>query len=201
MANGAQIGQTGQGQLPPLLGSARGGPPRDGTPASADAADGYGSRAGGGAGHADSVDDDALDTFAEVWRSRSYGGPYEADELGDDDGPEGDALEGHNGALPVEMIGLRANVRRQLREFLRAVPRQEPDATFALVRLDGTTRLLTRGQLTAAIDHMRPRMRQIVRLAVEERWPRQRVCEYLGHISLKTVERDQSEAMDILAQL
>jgi hypothetical protein len=201
MANGAQVGQTGQGQLPPLLGSARGRRQTDGTPAGADAADGYGPRTGGGAGHAHAADDDALDTFAEVWRSRSYGGPYEADDLGDDDGPEGDALEGPNGALTVEMIRMRARIRRQLREFLRAVPRQEPDATLALVRLDGTTCLLTRGQLTAAIDHMRPRMRQIVRLAVEERWPRQRVCEYLGHISLKTVERDQSEAMDMLAQV
>jgi hypothetical protein len=199
MANGAQVGQTGQGQLPPLPGSMRRGRQSDGTPAGADAADGYGPRAGDSAGHAG--DEDALDTFAEVWRSRSYGGPYEADDLGDDDGPEGDALEGPNGALTVEMIRMRARIRRQLREFLRAVPRQEPDATLALVRLDGTTRLLTRGQLTAAIDRMRPRMRQIVRLAVEERWPRQRVCEYLGHISLKTVERDQSEAMDMLAQV
>jgi hypothetical protein len=166
-----------------------------GIPADADNAGGRGRYAGHEGPHgADGLD--GLDAFAETWLPR----PDQDDELGDE-GPEGDALEGANGGLSAEMIRLRARIRRQLREFLRAVPRQEPDVTFALVRLDGSTRLLTRGELTATIDGMRPRMRQIVRLAIEERWPRQRVCEYLGHISLKTMERDQSEAMDLLALL
>jgi hypothetical protein len=95
----------------------------------------------------------------------------------------------------------RAQMRQLLREFLRAVPRSEEEATIAVVRPDGTVRVLKRAQLSAAIDRLRPRQRQIVRLAVEERWPRQRVCEYLHNISIKTLERDQAEALDILASL
>ncbi|HEY7779183.1 MAG TPA: hypothetical protein VIC85_03120 [Ktedonobacterales bacterium] len=103
------------------------------------------------------------------------------------------------GASPEAHMRVRA--RQQIREFLRAVPRREEHATLALIRPDGTLRLLTRAQLSAAIDHLRPRQRQIMRLAIEERWPRQRVCEYLRHISLKTFERDQVEALDLLALL
>lgn len=95
----------------------------------------------------------------------------------------------------------RAHTRQLIREFLRAVPRAETETTLVIVRRDGEQRLFTRAQLSAAIDHLRPRQRQIVRLALEERWPRQRVCEYLHNISIKTLERDQVEALDILADL
>ena len=95
----------------------------------------------------------------------------------------------------------RAQTRALIREFLRAVPRAEESAVLPLVRADGVTRLLTRAQLTTAIDRLRPRQRQIVRLGIEERWPRQKVCAYLRGISMKTLERDQAEALDILAQL
>jgi len=95
----------------------------------------------------------------------------------------------------------RAQTRALIREFLRAVPRGEESAVLPLVRADGMTRLLTRAQLTTAIDRLRPRQRQIVRLGIEERWPRQKVCAYLRGISMKTLERDQAEALDILAQL
>jgi DNA-directed RNA polymerase specialized sigma24 family protein len=81
------------------------------------------------------------------------------------------------------------------------VPRSEADATLVLVRPDGSTRLYTRAELSAAIDRLRPRQRQILRLSLEERWSRQRICEYLRHISLKTFERDQGEGLDILAQM
>jgi hypothetical protein len=132
---------------------------------------------------------------------------------------EPDALEGlPEGSDVAELLGfaqgsavpgpppgsdawLRLQTRQLIREFLRAVPRSEPEATIAIVRPDGTPRLLTRAQLSAAIDRLRPRQRQIMRLAVEERWPRQKVCEYLNHISIKTFERDQVEALDLLAQL
>lgn len=90
--------------------------------------------------------------------------------------------------------------RQVLREFLRAVPRAEPAATLALTRPDGSVAAFTRAQLTAAIDALRPRQRQIVRLTLEEGWTRQRVCDYL-HISLKTLVRDQAEALDALAHL
>ena len=95
----------------------------------------------------------------------------------------------------------RAHTRQLIREFLRAVPRAETETTLVIVRRDGEQRLFTRAQLSAAIDHLRPRQRQIIRLALEERWPRQRVCEYLHNISIKTLERDQVEALDILAEL
>lgn len=95
----------------------------------------------------------------------------------------------------------RAQTRALIREFLRAVPRSEESAVLPLVRADGVTRQLTRAQLTYAIDRLRPRQRQIVQLGIEERWPRQKVCAYLRGISMKTLERDQAEALDILAQL
>ena len=128
---------------------------------------------------------------ADVW-------PRDGDEM-----PLGDSLHGPYGAggnIVSTAMEQRLRARHQVREFLRSVPRGEPDATVVIVRLDGTTRLLTRGELTAAIDQMRPRMRQIIRLAVEERWSRTRVCAYLQNISLKTLERDYVEGMDYLAQ-
>lgn len=95
----------------------------------------------------------------------------------------------------------RVHTRQLIREFLRAVPRSEADATLAFIRADGTQRVVTRGEFSTAIDRLRPRQRQIVRLAVEERWPRQKVCDYLHGISIKTFERDAVEALDILAGL
>ena len=96
---------------------------------------------------------------------------------------------------------LRASNRRNIREFLRAVPRSETETTLTLVRPDGSARLITRAQLSTAIDRLRPRQRQIIRLGLEERWSRPRICAYLHNISVKTLERDQTEALDILAQL
>lgn len=132
------------------------------------------------------------------------------------DPPDGDAGDGGADDLTDDALALRfppaegaaavelwrrAQTRQLIREFLRAVPRAEPEATLAFVGPDGVARVLTRAELTAAIDRLRPRQRQIVRLALEERWPRQRVCDYLHHISIKTLERDQIEALDLLAQL
>jgi hypothetical protein len=99
------------------------------------------------------------------------------------------------------VIWLRVRARKLIREFLRAVPRTEPEATLAFVRPDGTPCTLKRAELSAAIDRLRPRQRQILRLGVEERWPRAKVCAYLHNISMKTFERDQVEGLDILMQL
>lgn len=96
---------------------------------------------------------------------------------------------------------LRLQARRLIREFLRAVPRADAEVALTFIHPDGTPRLVTRGQLSAAIDGMRPRLRQILRLSVEERWPRQKVCDYLSHISIKTFERDQVEGLDQLIDL
>jgi hypothetical protein len=111
------------------------------------------------------------------------------------------AQDGERAATPLTDAMRRAQLRATIREFLRAVPRSEPETILALPRPDGEERALTRAELTAAIDHLRPRMRQIVRLGIEERWPRQKVCIYLRGISMKTLERDQVEALDILASL
>jgi hypothetical protein len=108
--------------------------------------------------------------------------------------PEADAWPTWTPATPP----VRQPARQQLREFLRAVPREEAEAELALVHPDGSTRLVTRAALSAAIDALRPRQRQIVRLSLEERWTRQRVCAYLHGISLKTFERDQIDALDRL---
>ena len=111
------------------------------------------------------------------------------------------ALSVEDDAAPLTDAMRRARIRATIREFLRAVPRSEPETILALPRPDGETRALTRAELTTAIDRLRPRMRQIVRLGIEERWPRQKVCTYLRGISIKTLERDQVEALDLLASL
>lgn len=95
---------------------------------------------------------------------------------------------------------LGGGLRLVVREFLEAVPRSQAQASIALVRPDGSTRVFTRREFSAAVDALRPRMRQIVRLSVEERWPRQRVCDYLNNISIKTFERDHAEAFDALME-
>ena len=96
---------------------------------------------------------------------------------------------------------LRFRARRVIREFLRSVPRSEPEAALAFLAPDGQMRLVTRGELASAIDEMRPRMRQIIRLGIEEGWPRSKVCAYLHDISMKTFERDQMEGLDLLSEL
>jgi hypothetical protein len=48
---------------------------------------------------------------------------------------------------------------------------------------------------------MRPCQKQIIRLAVEERRTQEEVCALLYGISLRTLQRDQAEALDLLAQL
>lgn len=124
-----------------------------------------------------------------------------------EDGEEADGLADAGQADRLGGVGVlsearrRAYTRRLIREFLRAVPRSEPEATLAFLRPDGEARMITRRELSAAIDRLRPRQRQIVRLGIEERWPRQKVCAYLHDISIKTFERDQVEALDLLAQL
>jgi hypothetical protein len=98
-------------------------------------------------------------------------------------------------------LWLRLRARRVIREFLRSVPRSEPEAALSFLAPDGQMRLVTRGELSAAIDQMRPRMRLVIRLHIEERWPRGKVCAYLQNISMKTLERDQMEALDALSEV
>jgi len=130
--------------------------------------------------------------------------PDADDAIGVDDPDAFDGLDEPDALPPGEdprALWLRIRARKLIREFLRAVPRSEPEATIAIIRPDGVTRILTRAELSSAIDRLRPRQRQIIRLGVEERWPRAKVCAYLHNISMKTFERDQVEALDILIQL
>ena len=102
-------------------------------------------------------------------------------------------------SLPAPIDERQAENRRRLREFLRAIPRSEPDTTLELL---GPTealpsRTITRADLTAAIERLRPRMRQIIHLTLEEGWSQKEVCVY-AHTSLRTLERDQAGGLDLL---
>jgi len=89
--------------------------------------------------------------------------------------------------------------RDALRRFLRAYPRAEADVVFEARGPDGRPATITRGRLSQLIDtRLHPRRRQVVRLGIEERWPRVRVRAHLKGISAKTYERDQQEALDAL---
>ncbi|HLY32657.1 MAG TPA: hypothetical protein VKQ36_16665 [Ktedonobacterales bacterium] len=124
---------------------------------------------------------------------------YAAYGESDDELATGAAEQG--GVETLSEARRRAQTRQLIREFLRAVPRSEPETPLTFLRADGEARVITRRELSGAIDRLRPRQRQIVRLGIEERWPRQKVCAYLHDISIKTFERDQVEALDLLAQL
>ena len=91
--------------------------------------------------------------------------------------------------------------RLLLREFLSVVPRTEETTTITFLRVDGTQQTLSRQELSTAIDRMRPRQRQIVRLAIESHWSQERVCAELKGISVRTVQRDLAEALDRLGEL
>jgi hypothetical protein len=94
----------------------------------------------------------------------------------------------------------RAENRRRLREFLRATPREEAESRLELLGLTKGTPVIvvTRGQLTAAIDEMRPQMRQIIKLTLEERRTRKEAQEYLHGVGMRTLERDQAIGLDML---
>lgn len=102
-------------------------------------------------------------------------------------------------SLPLPADERQAENRRRLREFLRSIPRDEPDSALELL---GPTeklpaRTITRAELTEAIERLRPRMRQIIHRTLEEGWSREEVCASL-HISLRTLERDQTAGLDLL---
>lgn len=138
---------------------------------------------------------DAPEVAEETDDAEAHGEPPDVEAMGE--GRSAFVTGTRDVSDPAEM---RARARLLLREFLRATPRSEGEATLAFVRPDGTQRVMTRAELSAAVDRLRPRMRQIIRLAVEERWPRQRVCEYL-QISIKTYERDHVEALDAIVEM
>lgn len=89
-------------------------------------------------------------------------------------------------------------VRALIREFLRATPASELDAALVWRDADGHLRRLTRGQMTRRVESFRPRMRRIVEQQFIARRTREAVADDLA-ISVKTLERDQNEALDALA--
>ncbi len=97
----------------------------------------------------------------------------------------------------------RAENRRRLREFLRVTPRSEAESRVELLGLaEGAPAfVLTRAQLSAAIEELRPRVRQIIRLTLEERRTREETQAYLHGISMRTLERDQAAGLDALMEL
>lgn len=94
---------------------------------------------------------------------------------------------------------LRAELRAFLREFLRSVPESEPDAVLELQMPDGQIRRVSRGALAERIRWLRPRQRRIVARQIVGHIDRGLVAKELG-VCLKTIERDQAEALDILLE-
>jgi len=104
----------------------------------------------------------------------------------------------HPPAAPAD--ARRAENRRRLREFLRATPREDAESQVELLGLTvgAPALIVTRAWLTAAIERLRPRVRQIIRLTLEERRTREEVQGYLHGISERTLERDQNAGLDEL---
>lgn len=96
---------------------------------------------------------------------------------------------------------LHLEVRGLIREFLSVVPRSQEGTKLTFPRPDGTPRTISRAELSAAIDRMRPRQKHIIQFAVEERRPQEEVRALLNGISLRTLQRDQAEALDLQGQL
>jgi hypothetical protein len=94
----------------------------------------------------------------------------------------------------------RAENRRRLREFLRSTPREEEDSQLELqgLKKGEPSVVVTRGWLTAVIEELRPQVRQVIRLTLEERWTRKEAQKYLHGISERTLEREQAEGLDEL---
>lgn len=94
----------------------------------------------------------------------------------------------------------RVENRQRLREFLRATPREEAESRVELLGLTPGAPgvVVTRAWLTAVIEELRPQMRQVIRLTLEERRTRREACEYLHGISERTVEREQAAGLDEL---
>ncbi|HLZ23782.1 MAG TPA: hypothetical protein VKQ30_16850 [Ktedonobacterales bacterium] len=141
------------------------------------------------------------DSAEEVGRADVRADLPDIEDLVGMDGASDTRMQFPGGAAEVDSPAFRrARARQYLREILRSIPRADTTESFTFQRPDGLMRTVTRAEISAVVDGMRPRMRRIIRLAVEERWPRKRVCEHLG-ISIKTYERDHVEALDMLVDM
>lgn len=94
----------------------------------------------------------------------------------------------------------RLENRQRLREFLRSTPRHEAESKVILwgAERSAPAVTVTRAWLTAAIEELRPQIRQVIRLTLEKRRSRKEAQEYLHGISERTLEREQAAGLDAL---
>jgi hypothetical protein len=90
--------------------------------------------------------------------------------------------------------------RSKMREFILYVPRSLPSQVIYIPPdgAPGEGLTVTRAYVSARIDKLRRRMRQVVVRCLEQHEPEAVVAEALG-ISRSTLERDMAEALDELA--
>lgn len=101
--------------------------------------------------------------------------------------------------LEVGYVPTQQEVRATVREFLRTYSREEGAEVLELVLPSGKTATVTRQDLSDAIDHLRFRMRRIVRACAENRVRRQDMCDVL-YISMKTLERDEVAGINAIVE-
>lgn len=96
----------------------------------------------------------------------------------------------------------RVENRRRLREFLRVTPREEAENRLTLLATaEGTPALVvTRAQLTAALEQLRPQVYKILVLTMEQRRTRLEVQDALHGISERTLERAQAAGLDMIIE-
>ena len=96
----------------------------------------------------------------------------------------------------------RIENRRRVREFLRVTPREESHNRLTLLaaREEEPPLVVTRAQLTEAIERLRPQYHKIIVLSMEQRRSRQEVREALHGISERTLERAQAAGLDTIIE-
>ena len=96
----------------------------------------------------------------------------------------------------------RIENRRRVREFLRVTPREETHNRLTLLGRgeEEPPLVVTRAQLTEAIERLRPLYHKIIVLTMEQRRSRQEVRDALHGISERTLERAQAAGLDTVIE-
>jgi DNA-directed RNA polymerase specialized sigma24 family protein len=102
--------------------------------------------------------------------------------------------------MHMEEMRTTRDQRSRMREFILYVPRSLPSQVLYVPTDEGLGEGLTvtRAYVSARIDKLRRRMREVVVRCLEQGEPDTAVAEALG-ISLRTLWRDMAEALDELA--
>lgn len=91
-----------------------------------------------------------------------------------------------------------AHARWAVRDFLRFVSREEGETRLRVVRPDQqVVGEITRARLSASLDRLDTRVRQVVRLYTEQGMRRADIAKRF-YYSQKTIDRDIREALDAL---